>query len=374
MSNRSNSGTRNGTTDFVRTIHDLQKESNKNINAKELESRFAGNFKQSYPTATADEAKQKLATLIKDHDWGSGTKLGTATDVVKAIKRSRNAAEATIDKVVDSVKTMAHAKEQIREIAKEDTGRTQVEASREQFNKYMTRKGKETKDKKEDILATVENSAKHIQEGKNMISRKEVLKAFADFLKNKTGNKQRMKKAEADMLLNRLGFDAELSRKAIEEEEKSAIEEAAEYAKQMHEHARQDTKDREEDKRNLEENTETYNRESKQHYKQPANLRGEPPKRPDSRIKPFDPNSIAPEEDMKEERQFKKINRKNVGDIDNDVKVEKSDLNTHVKPTVHLSDVQKMLAKHKQRLKIKPAKITFHRLGKPIAKATHDNF
>ena len=78
---------------------------------------------------------------------------------------------------------------------------------------------------------------------------------------------------------------------------------------------------------------EEYYKAAEKYYKTPENLRGAVPKPPRANIVPFDPNTIIPEEDHKEEKQFKKITRKNVGKIDDDVKTDKKKLNTHVDPT-----------------------------------------
>jgi len=84
---------------------------------------------------------------------------------------------------------------------------------------------------------------------------------------------------------------------------------------------------------------------------------------------PIDPKTIIPEEEQKEEDQYKKIRRRNVGDIgDGDVKTQKKKLNTNVEATVPLSDIRKALNKQKERLKLRPAKITYHHLGKSMAK------
>ena len=112
-----------------------------------------------------------------------------------------------------------------------------------------------------------------------------------------------------------------------------------------------------------------YDEEVKQYGKTPRNLRGDLPKPKRTDIVPIDPKSIIPEEEEKEENQYKRIRRKNLGDIgDGDVKTEKKKLNTHVEATVPLSDIRKALEKQKQRLKIRPAKITYHHLGKSMAK------
>jgi len=106
----------------------------------------------------------------------------------------------------------------------------------------------------------------------------------------------------------------------------------------------------------------------------PKSPKGAPPAQQPDPIAPVPPKPEHDETEKKAERQYKRINRKDIGEINDDVKVEKSDLNTHVKPTVHLSDIKKQLIKHKDRLKIRPAKIVFHRLGKPIAKEADKTF
>lgn len=68
------------------------------------------------------------------------------------------------------------------------------------------------------------------------------------------------------------------------------------------------------------------------------------------------------------EAQFKKITRKNVGKIDDKVKVE---VDATVKPTVKLSEITKQLRNaDDRRFKLKHAKITYHRLGAIVANAT----
>ena len=74
---------------------------------------------------------------------------------------------------------------------------------------------------------------------------------------------------------------------------------------------------------------------------------------------------IAPkifEDEKANEIQYKKITKKNVGDIDLKTKVE--DTNVHVKPNVKISDIQRGFQKQKNRLKLTlPRKIVYHKLS-----------
>ena len=83
---------------------------------------------------------------------------------------------------------------------------------------------------------------------------------------------------------------------------------------------------------------------------------------------------IAPkifEDEKANEIQYKKITKKNVGDIDLKTKVE--DTNVHVKPNVKISDIQRGFQKQKNRLKLTmPRKIVYHKL-KSIAKEATNN-
>jgi len=83
---------------------------------------------------------------------------------------------------------------------------------------------------------------------------------------------------------------------------------------------------------------------------------------------------IAPkifEDEKANEIQYKKITKKNVGDIDLKTKVH--DTNIHVKPNVKISDIQRGYQKQKDRLKLTlPRKIVYHKL-KSIAKEALNN-
>jgi len=74
---------------------------------------------------------------------------------------------------------------------------------------------------------------------------------------------------------------------------------------------------------------------------------------------------VAPiefEDEKANEIQYKKITKKNVGDIDLKTKVE--DTNVHVKPNVKISDIQRGFQKQKNRLKLTmPRKIVYHKLN-----------
>jgi len=178
---RNNSGTRNGTTDLVRTIQSLETLSNKNISVSELENRFIQNYQLSYEGATEAEAKKKFTTLIKDHDWGAGQKLGRATDLVTAIKNNKTTGgnNPLVKQVMDAVKTATYSKQQVGQIAEEDTARTklsseskaELEKKGNQIEKILKRR-KDIPQKKE---KTKEEEQKRIDEIVKLYSDRETV-------------------------------------------------------------------------------------------------------------------------------------------------------------------------------------------------------
>ena len=382
---RSSSGTRSGTNDLARTIEDMRLLSVKNITAENLQTKFNQRFIQSYPDATEAEMKIKLTNLVQTHDWGGGQKLGTRTELAKSIKETRSGPEIGLTKLIfDHVNKTGMERTASKVLS--SVGPVEEE-SREQLEKEQVLELEKKKGQVESISGRRKNLKKLEEKMKEQgpkveeASKNKLLaEAFQKLLENK--RRKTIKRGEVAMLLNQLGYDAEISRKKLDEEGNALLEWAEERGRNLNESNKKEIKlkqqkesaERRMEKR-LKKEEEDYYKTAEKYYKTPETLRGgEPPKPPRSNIVPFDPKSIIQEEDHKEEEQFKKINRKDVGKIDNGVKTEKKKLNTHVDPTVPLSDIKKAIAKQKDRLKLRPAKITFHRLGKPIGQAADKTF
>ena len=261
-----------------------------------------------------NEEKELAAELIQ--------KIGRGRKSRKNLQDAKEVAAETVDKLLDKVSNIS---------------------------KYKKRK--EKKEEAQKVLDQVKQIMEPIDKAKNLEKR------VKDELLNKKYRNWFVKVAEK--MEERIKKDEQKKQKAIEEDKESKLQKQKEATERRME-------------KRLKKEEEDYYREAESFYKNPENLRGEPPKPPRSNIVPFDPKNIIPEKDHKQELQFKKIKRKEVGEIDNGVKTEKKKLNTHVDATVKASDIRAQLEKQKKRLKLKPANIIYHRLGKSVAKAAAD--
>jgi len=353
------SGTRNGTGAFIRTLGELKQLTNNEKSAKKLDDLFRKNFKEDYPDTTDVEATQKKKILIENHVWGNGKTLGKASDVVEMTKKKNNTEYQAFIKA-ENKRIDQHEKTVVANQPITESGRN-LEAEYDKIMDTIAQEyGQEVKERGDKMQRAL-SQRPAIKERK--IRRKEV--------------EQVAEALEKAKLLTSEGMEKQ-GTKLNNAQRKEAFRQLMEYARESKARKKDKARDQEElDKKKDTEKKEEeeYYKAAEKYYKTPETLRGgEPPKPPRANIAPFDPKSIIPEEDHKAEKQFKKITRKNVGKIDDGVKTDKEKLNTHVDPTVNLSDIQKALNKQKDRMKLRPAKITYHRLGKPIATATRDTF
>lgn len=374
-SKRAFSGNRKGTGAFINTLEDLRKISKKQRSAGKLDEFFRLRFREDYPEATEDEIKQKKKILIEDHIWGNGQKLGRATDIVAMTKNDAayKAFKDEEDKRIDKHVTTVVANQAITEEGKAleaEYDKKMDDVAKEYFNELSGKKGrmerainqkpavqkrKETRKKILEDIEALEKAKKTTPEGLakqaaqlDDTKRKEAFKQLMAYVRESKARKKKEREAQ------------EQEREAQEQDDK-------EYADVQ----KKATEKKEKKQKALEAKQQEYEKKMDEYDRTPSAMRGAPPK-PNPSIVPR--KAKEPEIEHKEEQQFKKINRKDIGDIDDGVKTNKRALNTHMNPTVHLTDIHKALAKQKDRLKLRPAKITFHRLGKPIANAADKTF
>jgi len=292
MSKRSSSGNRKGTSAMINTLIDMHNTGSKKRNATAFNEAFEKHYKANYPDAKDDEIGQKRKTLVDDHVWGNGQKLGGVTNANKLVNKSNT----------EQFKSFLKAEEDKR--------------NPPQFFDAQSSAADET-----DTESTTEKKKK--KEGKKKVSISEDEK------------KAQEDKVKEDKMRKALREQVEAHEKAKKAQE---AQEAQEKAKKAQEDALK----------------------SQGGQTQPKKT---------AATTAIDPKTIDPEKDKKQENQYKKIRRRNVGDIgDGDVKTQKKKLNTNVEATVPLSDIRKALNRQKERLKIRPAKITYHHLGKSMAK------
>jgi len=290
MSKRSSSGSRKGTSAMINTLIDMHNMGSKKRNAASFNEAFEKHYKENYPDATDAEIGQKRKTLVDDHVWGNGQKLGGVTNANKLVNKTNT----------------------------------------EQFNSFL--KAEEDKRNPPQFFDAQSSAADETDTESTTEKKKKS--------KKKVTISEDEKKAQEDKVKE------EKMRKALREQVEA--QEAQEKAKKAQE-AQEKAKKAQEDAL-----------KSQGGQTQPKKT---------AATTPIDPSTIDPEKDKKQEDQYKKIRRKNVGDIgDGDVKTQKKKLNTHVDPTVPLSDIRKALNRQKERLKLRPAKITYHHLGKSMAK------
>jgi len=303
---------------------------------------------------TAEEESQLTQAMTA----GQTTQINEPQDDLT--NEEKNLAATTIQKIARGKQTRKKLKLKDAQEAAVDTV-NKILDNVENFNisKYKTRQEKKARAKK--ILDQLKGAERAIfdptiksenmkKQAADKLARESLIKLYKNaYMKIDERESQKERKDLAATNIQRIQRGNQTRKKLKEAEEE-------EYYK----------------KKELEE--QEYHKAAEKYYKTPETLRaGKPPKPPRRNII-FDPSSIIPEEDHKAEPQFKKITRKNVGKIDDGVKTDKKKLNTHVDPTVNLSDIQKALNKQKDRMKLRPAKIIYHRLGKPIATATRDTF
>lgn len=350
---RDNSGTRNGTTAVIMTLKDLKKMKAKERSKADFNQIFIDHYKEDYPDETNDaKIKKILESVLKDYDWGIGQKLGTITDAKKIANTSNHENYA---KILEAHEAKRQEKLRVLQQIENDKKKIENDKKIEKVNQIKEKIIGRRKDlkKKEEIVNAVGQGNELV---KNIRTRQEAFALLWEYAEKK----KKLNADEKDALKQAIEF-VENHRESLTQEQKAEFRNIASRAL----HSKADAEDKQKAREEHEKDVATYNRT-------PSSIRGAPPNPRRSNVVPIEPDE--PEKDHKEETEFKKIDRKNVEDIDNTKKVEKSDLNTHVKPTVHLSDIKKQLAKHRSRLKFSHDHIKYHRLGKSVSKAGHDMF
>ena len=290
MSKRSSSGSRKGTSAMINTLIDMHNMGSKKRNAASFNEAFEKHYKENYPDATDAEIGQKRKTLVDDHVWGNGQRLGGVTNANKLVSKTNK----------DQFKSFLKAEDDKRNPTQQFYDAQSSTAETDADDTIEKRKRSKKK-------VTISEDEKKAQEDK----------------------------VKEDKMRKALREQVEAHEKAKKAQE---AQEAQEKAKKAQEDALK----------------------SQGGQTQPKKT---------AATTAIDPKTIDPEKDKKQENQYKKIRRRNVGDIgDGDVKTQKKKLNTNVEATVPLSDIRKALNRQKERLKIRPAKITYHHLGKSMAK------
>eukprot|EP00760_Papus_ankaliazontas_P005796 PhM_4_TR1276/c0_g1_i1/m.90023 len=332
---RSHSGSRTGTAAFLETMgsaHSL-------TGAKKFNKDFKLNYRKHYPDATDAQVDQVLVYLIKGYDWGIGGdgKMNTTQNAINIARMPSRSGD------LDLIAKKFHHMEALKEDSNmtRERGRTEERMlkTHDQYGDVLKRK-KDLPEKKAALEALTEQNKKKLFKERATSLLK--LKRLLDSIKSMSQNEFE---------------DYYQTLEDTFEGTPEMFEKLKEYEKKERMHAEHKQKDREE-----------FDNEVKTYNANVSSSKGEPPqqKRDDItstvELKDF-------EEDQKAEDQYRKINKKTVKKIDNNVKFDKADNNTKLNETVPKSAIRRALDTQRNRLKMTSAHVKFTRLG---TKTKHD--
>ena len=332
---RSHSGSRTGTAAFLETMssaHSL-------TGAKKFNKDFKLNYRKHYPDATDAQVDQVLVYLIKGYDWGIGGdgKMNTTQNAIDIARMPSRSGE------LDLIAKKFH----------------HMEALKEDSN--MTRERGKTEER---MLKTHDQYGDVLKRKKDLPEKKAALEALTEQNKNKLFKERATSLLKLKRLLDSI--------KSMSQNEYvdyyQTLEDTFEGTPEMFEKLKEDEKKERMHAEHKQVDREEHDYAIKSYNADVSSSKGAPPEpkrddiTPTVEVKEF-------EEDQKAEDQFKKINKKTVKEIDNDVKFDKVDNNTKLNETVTKSAIRRALDKQRDRLKIKGAHIKFTKLG---AKTKHD--
>jgi hypothetical protein len=344
---RSNSGKRTGTNAMVRTIHDYENKAQKNKTVATFKAIYEKQMMADYPDMSKADVDKSLNNNI---EWGKGNALGTLTDY----KGKMSQVKAVFTKRRDEIMLApGQAIERAGFNDNVDIDKTNIAYDAvkkgEQINAIMRRK-----------KITPADKAKQLQdvaylESKNMIADSKRL--IESSVAKLDAGKNRKKAVTAD--LNKMAYISTGDQKKMIQDDEEKTRERLNADIKLSEHI----------SKKKQKSRETHEKDMAKYNLEPRATRGAVPIPNRSDVAPIQPKEF--EDEHAEEKQYKKITRKNVGKIDLGVKVE--DTNVHVKPNVKISDIQRGFQKQKNRLKLTlPRKIVYHKLNS-IAKQSLNN-